>query len=148
MPNEGSQSPLGGPSSEVQFVRRVLIVVGIVALAALLWALSEIFLLVFGSVLLAVSLRFVATLFAAHTGMRKNLSLILAGAAIVGLMAAAFLLFGAQLRGQLDVLLSQLQSVEQTIARYFNAGSVKDLLSSTSLGALFARAETYSSWPN
>jgi predicted PurR-regulated permease PerM len=140
MPNEGSQSPLGEPSSEVQFVRRVLIVVGIVALAALLWALSEIFLLVFGSVLLAVSLRFVATLFAAHTGMRKNLSLILAGVIILGLMAAAFFLFRAQLGGQLDVLLSQLQAVEQTIAQYFNAGLVKDLLSSTSLGALFARA--------
>lgn len=121
-------------------MRRVLIVAGIVALVALLWALSEIFLLVFGSVLLAVSLRLVATWFAAHTGMRKNWSLVLAGMAILGLLAAAFFLFGAQLRGQLDLLVSQLQSVKETTAQYLNAASMKDLMSTTSLGALFARA--------
>jgi predicted PurR-regulated permease PerM len=46
--------------SEGQFVRRVLIVAGIAALAALLWLLSEILLLVFASALLAVILRSVA----------------------------------------------------------------------------------------
>ena len=48
--------------SEGQFVRRVLIVAGIAALAALLWLLSEILLLVFASALLAVILRSVAAL--------------------------------------------------------------------------------------
>jgi len=134
------QSPLGPPSSEGQFVRRVLIVAGVVALAALVWALSEIFLLVFGSVLLAVILRFIAAVFAAFTGMRRNWSLVVAGLAIVGLLAAAIFLFGTQLRGQVELLTSQLQSVEQTVGRYFNTGSVKDLLSGTSLGTLFARA--------
>jgi predicted PurR-regulated permease PerM len=121
-------------------VRRVLIVAGVVALSALVWALSEIFLLVFGSVLLAVILRRIAAVFAAHTGMRRNWSLILAGMAILGFVALAIFLFGSQLRGQFELLSSQLQSVEQTVGRYFNAGSVKDLLSGTTLGALFARA--------
>lgn len=142
MLNNGS-SPFRQLGSEAQFVRRVLIVAGIVALAALLWALSEIFLLVFGSVLLAVILRLVATSVAAHTGMRTSLSLILAGATILGLMIGAFLLFGAQLRGQLNVLISQLQSVQETIAQYFNAASIKDLINTTSLGALFARAVSW-----
>src|ERR1700694_214760 len=110
---DASSNPLGGPSADGRFVRRVLIVAGVVAMAALFWALSEIFLLVFGSVLLAVILRFVAEVFAAHSGMSKNWSLVIAGLVILGLVAAAIFLFGAQLRGQVELLTSQLQSVEQ-----------------------------------
>src|ERR1700704_5781252 len=95
-PMDRSSSPLP-PSSEGQFVHRVLIVAGVVALAALVWALSEIFLLVFGSVLLAVILRFIAAVFAAHTGMRRNWSLAVAGLVILGLVATAVYLFRAQL---------------------------------------------------
>jgi hypothetical protein len=60
MAQEQVSSPALTPGPEGQFVRRVLVVAGVVALGALIWALSEIFLLVFGSVLLAVILRFVA----------------------------------------------------------------------------------------
>ena len=126
--------------SEGQFVRRVLIVAGIAALAALLWLLSEILLLVFASALLAVILRSVAALSSARAGVRQNWSLAVAGLLIVRLMAAAIFLFGAQLRAQLEVLTSQLQAVEQTVARYFDIGSVKELLNGSSLGAMFARA--------
>jgi predicted PurR-regulated permease PerM len=128
------------PSSEGQYVRRVLIVAAIAAFAGLLWALSELLLLVFGSVLLAVILRFIADTLAARTGMRRDWSLLVAGALVLGLMAVAIFLFGAQLRGQFETLSTQLQSVEQTIERYFDAGKVKDLLSGTTLGTLFARA--------
>jgi predicted PurR-regulated permease PerM len=143
MPIDGSSRALA--ADERQFVRRVLIVAGIAALAAVLWVLSEIFLLVFGSVLLAVILRSVAAVFAAHTGMRTSWSLMMAGLVILALVAAAILLFGAQLRGQFDVLASQLESVEQTISHYFNTGLTKDLLSGTSLGALFSRALSWGS---
>ena len=128
------------PESDGQFARRVLILAGIAALAALLWMLSEILLLVFASALLAVILRSVAALFSAHAGVRPNWSLAAAGLLIAGLLAAAIYLFGAQLRAQLEVLTSQLQAVEQTVSRYFDIGSVKELLSGSSLGAMFARA--------
>lgn len=128
------------PGSDGQFVRRVLIVGGIAALAALLWMLSEILLLVFASALLAVILRSVAALFSAHAGVRANWSLAAAGLLIAGLLAAAIYLFGAQLRAQLEVLTSQLQAVEQTVSRYLDIGSIKELLSGSSLGAMFARA--------
>jgi predicted PurR-regulated permease PerM len=119
---------------------RLLIVAGVAALVTLFWALSEIFLLVFGSVLLAVVLRYLAEVFATSTGMQRNWSLLVAGMLVLGLVAAAIFLFGTQLRGQFELLSSQLQSVEQTVAHYFNAGALKDLMSGTSLGALFARA--------
>lgn len=128
------------PDPDARFVRKVLIVAAVVAMAALIWTLSEIILLVFGSVLLAVILRFVAEVLGAHTGIRRNWSLLLAGVAVLGLVVTAIFLFGAQLRGQFELLSSQLQSVEQTVTRYFNIGSVKEMLSGTSLGALFSRA--------
>jgi predicted PurR-regulated permease PerM len=140
MADEHSTSSPQQPNAEGQFVRRVLIVAAVGGLGVLLWALSEIFLLVFGSVLLAVMLRFVADVFAAHIGMRRDWSLLVAGIVVLGLVATAVFLFGTQLRGQFELLSSQLQSVEQTVARYFNAGTVKDLLSGTTLGSLFARA--------
>jgi predicted PurR-regulated permease PerM len=49
-----------GGTSDAQFVRRVLIFVAIVALAAALYALSDILLLVFGAILVAVVLRTIA----------------------------------------------------------------------------------------
>ena len=94
----------------------------------------------FGSVLLAVILRFIAEVFAAHTGMRANWSLLVAGVVVLGLVAAGIFLFSTQLRGQFEVPSLQLQSVEQTVEPYFNAGNAKELLSGTQLGALFARA--------
>src|SRR4029079_18962638 len=96
---EGSDMANGRPAlpgSDGQFVRRVLIVGGIAALAALLWMLSEILLLVFASALLAVILRSVAALFSAHAGVRANWSLAAAGLLIAGLLAAAIYLVGAR----------------------------------------------------
>jgi predicted PurR-regulated permease PerM len=97
-------------------------------------------LLVFASVLFAVMLRTVASFFSAHTGVREGTSLLIAGLLILGLVAVAILLFGAQLRSQFDLVISQLQSVQQTVMSYFDTPSMKNLLSGTSLGGLFARA--------
>jgi predicted PurR-regulated permease PerM len=44
---------------------------------------------------------------------------------------------------RIELLTSQFHSVEQTVGHYFNTGSVKDLLSGTSLGTLFARAVSW-----
>jgi predicted PurR-regulated permease PerM len=132
------------PISEVKFVRRVLIVAGISALAALLWMLSDILLLVFASVLFAVMLRTVASFFSVHTGLRERTSLLIAGLLILGLVAAAILLFGTQLRSQLDLIISQLQFVQQTVVGYFDTPSMKSLLGGTSLEGLFARVLSWS----
>src|SRR5262245_26242621 len=133
MPSDQDQT------AETRFVRKVLIVGAVVAFAALVWSLREILLLVFASVLLAVILRFIAEILSVRTGMTNSWSLVVAGGVVVGLVAAVITLFGAQLAGQFNVLASQLQSVERTVAGYFDVSSAKDLLSS-SLGSLFARA--------
>lgn len=133
MPSDQDQT------AETRFVRKILIVGAAVAFAALVWSLREILLLVFASVLLAVILRFLAEILSVRTGMTNSWSLVVAGGVVVGLIGAVITLFGAQLAGQFNALASQLQSVERTVAGYFDVSSAKDLLSS-SLGSLFARA--------
>jgi predicted PurR-regulated permease PerM len=133
MPSDQDQT------AETRFVRKILIVGAAVAFAALVWSLREILLLVFASVLLAVILRFIAEILSVRTGMTNSWSLVVAGGVVVGLIGAVITLFGAQLAGQFNALASQLQSVERTVAGYFDVSSAKDLLSS-SLGSLFARA--------
>jgi len=129
--------------SDVVFVRRVLIVVAIGALAATLWLLSEILLLAFGSILLAVALRSVAAMLSRHTGLSEPWALGIAGIVIAALAAAAVVLFGAQLRGQAEGLVAQLQSVEQTVSPYVELDALKDFLSGSSLGTLFLRAVSW-----
>ena len=133
MPSDQDQT------AETQFVRKILIVGAAVAFAALVWSLREILLLVFAAVLLAVILRFIAEILSVRTGMTNSWSLVVAGGVVLSLIAAVITLFGAQLAGQFNALASQLQSIERTVAGYFDVSSAKDLLSS-SLGSLFARA--------
>ena len=125
------------PLSEVKFVRRVLIVAGVAALTAMLWMLSDILLLVFASVLLAVILRTVASFFSAHTGFKEASSLLIAGMLIVGLAVAAILLFGAQLRAPFNFVVAQLQSIQQTIVSYFDTSSFRNLRHGRSLALTF-----------
>jgi predicted PurR-regulated permease PerM len=127
-------------TAETRFVRKILIVGAAVAFAALVWSLREILLLVFASVLLAVILRFIAEILSVRTGMTYSWSLVVAGGVVLGLIAAVITLFGTQLAGQFNALGSQLQSVERTVAGFFDVSSGKDLLSGSSLGSLFARA--------
>src|SRR4029078_13506258 len=100
--------PMRNPESERQdsdetFVRRVFILVGIAALIAALWVLSDIVLLVFGAVLLAVILHTIAQPLG-RMGVGHGLSVLLAGAIIVGVLAAAAVWFGPSLTGEFQGL--------------------------------------------
>ena len=83
------------------FIRRVLILFALAALAYLFWQLSDVLLLVFGAVLVAVVLRSCADLIARHTPVPKRWSLTVAGTLILLLFAGFTYLLGTQLRAQL-----------------------------------------------
>jgi len=129
--------------SDSAFVRRVLIVLAIGTCAALVWLLTEVLLLVFAAVLVAVILRAVAALLAKHTSATGTWALAIAGLGIVALLGVLVVFFSAQLRGPLDALGAQLQSVEHVVSKYFDIGSMKDLLGGSSLGTLFVRAVSW-----
>jgi hypothetical protein len=71
------------------FVRRVLLVLAIGGLAGLVWLLSELLLLVFASILLAMILRSGGALLSAYTGAREAWSIGLAGLVIAVIVALA-----------------------------------------------------------
>jgi predicted PurR-regulated permease PerM len=101
-----ADSPQGRPFglSDLAFVKRVLIVLALGALAALAWRLADVLLLAFGAVVVAVILRALADVIAEHVPATKKWSLALAGLLIVVALAATLFFFGRQVRAQLGEL--------------------------------------------
>jgi predicted PurR-regulated permease PerM len=85
---------------DVVFLRRVLIVAAVVVLALFLWAVSDVLLLVFGSVVVAALLRLIAVPIGQYTGMKDGLALAIATVVIAGLIALAVYLFGSEILAQ------------------------------------------------
>lgn len=96
---EPRQEPQGFADGD--FIRRVLIFFALAALAYLFWQLTDVLLLVFGAVLVAVVLRSCADLIARRTPVSKRWSLIVAGTIILLVFAGFTYLLGTQLRTQL-----------------------------------------------
>jgi Ca2+-transporting ATPase len=84
------------------FTARLLVIVTIAALAAALWQLSDILVLLFGAVLLAIGLCAATRLLTQHTGIRRSFAL--AGVFMLGLciFGAALWVFGSTVADQLD----------------------------------------------
>lgn len=84
------------------FTGRLLVVLVIAALAAALWQLTDILVLLFGAVLLNIGLCAAARFVARHTGIRRSIAL--AGVFLLGLcvIGAALWVFGSTIAAQLD----------------------------------------------
>jgi predicted PurR-regulated permease PerM len=91
-------TPLG------RFIARLLIVLVAAALATALWQLTDILVLLFGAVLLAIGLCAAARSVSRRTGMRRTLAL--AGVFVIGLaiFGAALYVFGTTVTAQIDDL--------------------------------------------
>lgn len=126
--------------SEAVFIRRVLIVVGIVALAAALYLLSDVLLLGFGAVLAAVVLRAVARPIYHGTTLSRRLSLAAAALGVVLLMGATGYLFGAQVSDQLAGLIERLPAAAAELSKQQPFLSMSEVVKGTSFGNLVASA--------
>lgn len=113
---------------DAAFVRRVLIMIGLVALALAVWSLSGVLLLAFAAVLVAVILRALADLLSRHSWMPQRWSLTVAGLTILVVVAAALALFGAQMRVQIADLSAQMPMALDSIARELGLGDIASQL--------------------
>jgi predicted PurR-regulated permease PerM len=131
--------------SEAQFIRRVFIVVGIHVLVAALYLLSDLLLLVFGAVLVAVTLRAIATPIARETSLGQRFSLLAAGLGVVALLAGIAYWFGGQISDQLVALFDKLPAAADAASQRvpFLAMPVSDLVKGSSIGGLLAGAFTW-----
>ena len=126
--------------SDVQFVRRVLILIGIVALAAALYALSDILLLVFGAILVAVVLRTIARPIRAGTSMGERLALLAAGLGVLIVIGGTGYLFGSQISDQLASLSASLPQAAQRLSQTAPGQSITAMVKGSSIGDLLMNA--------
>lgn len=91
-------------SGDDGFIRKVLIVIGLVGLALIAWQLRSLLLMLFGAVVVASIFRALADRIKTWTGIRESIAVSLA---IVGILGAAGLLiafFGSAMIGQVQIL--------------------------------------------
>jgi predicted PurR-regulated permease PerM len=112
-------SGTGGAASEVAFLRRVLIVAAVVALALLIWAVRGALLLLFGAVVIAVLLLATARPFRDRLGLPHGAALAAGGASVLVVLALATWLVGSQVRSQVAELARRLPDAAQSLERRF-----------------------------
>ena len=94
--------------SDLHFAKRVAIALGIAALCYFLWVTSDVVMLIFAAILVAILLRTVAAALTRYAHVGEICSLALATILIFGALAGFIYLFGAQLSGQLTQLQERL----------------------------------------
>ncbi|WP_414473921.1 AI-2E family transporter [Microvirga sp. M2] len=117
-----------GRSSEIVLARRtmvvVLVAIALLALAALIWRLSGVLLMVFGSVLIATILHAIGDPIARRTALSRNWALLVTGLIVVAVIGGTAWLFAAQVGAQIS---EALQMAESAIPAVGNAIGVTGL---------------------
>jgi len=109
---------------DATFLRRALILLGIVALALIVWQLANVLLLAFGSVLVAVILHACAEVIAKFTPVPRRWALTVATSTILLLFIGAGVLFGAQIRGQLSQVAERLPFALNNLTQELGLGEI------------------------
>jgi predicted PurR-regulated permease PerM len=94
----------GKPDRDRRFIRRVLIVLGLVGLFFIAWNLRTLLLMLFGAVVVATVFRAIADRISRWTGCPERLSIALSIILVLAVAAALLALFGAQIGRQIDTL--------------------------------------------
>lgn len=130
------------------FVRRLflLLLVGLLAVAA--WQLSDLLLLLFGAILVAVILRSIADPLHRWLRLPEGLALALAGVLLVGSVAAGVLLFGAQISQQFGLLIERIPGAVTRLSGQLNLDAVLEWIktngSATTIGNFASRLVSWS----
>lgn len=114
---------------DAEFVRKILIVIGLVVLALLLWKLADVLLLAFGAVLVALILRASADLLVRYVRVPERWALWVAGLLIFALFLGLIALFGTQIRAQFSNVVERLPFVIDNFSKNLGFGAVSDDLS-------------------
>jgi predicted PurR-regulated permease PerM len=126
MPETQGSQARAGPD----FVHRTFIVAAIAALALLMWALRDVVLLAFASVLIAVGLHGIADPIADRAPVNRAVALTIAGIVLLGVLIGALWLFGAQMNDEISGLINRLPGAWQR---------TRETLAQTEIGATLVR---------
>jgi len=108
------------PDSE--FIRRALIVIGLAAVAVLLWQLRTVIVLLFGAVVMATIVRALADPLSKHLRLPDRIAVLIGVLLIVGVIAGVAWLLGQQIAAQMNALTTTLPAaldrVDQWLASF------------------------------
>lgn len=117
--SSGTPAKAPPPVSDRQFLRRLLIVIGVGTLTLALYRLQSVILLVFASLLLAVIYDAMAGLLERYLHFRRTPALMLAFLVTIGSLVALIAVFGRRTMQQLRALAELLpQALEQVATRF------------------------------
>ncbi len=138
----GTPVPPADPAQS-DFFRRVMMLAALLALAGLIWAMSDVLLLVFAAVLFAVILRALADPLVEKLGLSDGASLCVAALGILIVLCGGAFLFGTQISAQLTELFQMLPKAAETVMARLGVDGRNDLLSGTAIGNLISTAYTW-----
>ena len=118
------------------FIRRLMIVLAIGVLMAAVYFLSDILLLLFGSVLVATILRSVARPIIAHTGLSERMALAMASVTVFGTLGLALWWLGPSLVMQMHAVIRNLPEAAARLTQTLDIGPVSELFRNGSPAAL------------
>ena len=137
-----------GTGSEMRFIRRALIFLGLAALVAVVLALADILLLIFGSVLVAVALHAISEPLVTYGRIPQRWSLTLAVLLVISVIATAAPILGPALAVEMRQLYDGIPSAFARTAEMLQLGSFTDVLkgagAASTLGNMLARFVTWS----
>ncbi|MBA1158074.1 AI-2E family transporter [Microvirga mediterraneensis] len=132
-----------GLMGDAEFVRKTFIVLGIGVFALLLWTLSDVLLLAFGAVLVAILLHAASDALVRYLKVPERWSLTVAALIIFALLLAIIALFGTQVRSQFSNVVEQLPLAIDNFAKQLGLGAVSDdlseIVSNAPVGGMAAR---------
>jgi predicted PurR-regulated permease PerM len=114
---------------DAEFVRKILIVIGLVLLALLLWKLADVLLLAFGAILVALILHASADVLARYLRVPERWSLWIASLIIFAIVLGLIALFGTQMRAQFSNVVERLPFALDNFSKNLGFGAVSDDLS-------------------
>jgi predicted PurR-regulated permease PerM len=134
--------PAGRPAidRDAVFIRRVLIVAGVVALSVALYVLSDVLLLVFGAVIVGLGLRALAEPISKHAGLPDKLALLVSVLLIVAALGLPAYFYGDGIVSQIEFVVERLPAAFGSLTRELEIGSLRELVPTSSIGNLAARA--------
>ncbi len=118
-----------GMISDAEFIRKILIALGLVLFTLLLWKLSDVLLLAFGAVLVAILLHSAAAPLERYLRVPGRWSLTVATLIIFVVFLAIIALFGTQVRAQFSNVVERLPFALDNFAKNLGIGPVSDDLS-------------------
>ncbi len=132
-----------GFMGDAEFIRKALILLGLVVLALLLWKLSDVLLLAFGAVLVAILLHAASEALERYLHVPGRWSLTVASLVIFVAFLAVIALFGTQVRAQFSNVVERLPFALDNFAKNLGLGAVSDdlaeIMNNAPTGGMAAR---------